>query len=105
MAAYMIVLARNVLTDGWDSYQAKVADCITSFGGSYLVKRVPAEVLEGDFPYQRITCFAFPDMDAIRRFWRSTEYQHTIKPLREGLGHLDVWAVPGLEDVEQEGGV
>ncbi|WP_416139159.1 DUF1330 domain-containing protein [Halomonas sp. HK25] len=102
MSAYMVVLARDVVADGWEAYQSKVADCIASFGGRYLARRVPAEVLEGEFPYQRITCFIFPDMSSIRDFWRSNEYQRTIKPLREGLGYLDIWAVPGIEVTDQE---
>lgn len=105
MSAYMIVLARDVVADGWEAYQSKVKGCIASFGGRYLVCRFPAEVLEGEFPYQRITCFTFPDMNSIRAFWRSDEYQRTIKPLRDGLGYLDVWAVPGIEVAEQEVGV
>lgn len=102
MTAYMIVLARDVVAEGWGPYQSKVANCIAEHGGQYLVKRVAAQILEGDFPHQRITVFAFADMAAIRAFWDSQDYQEQIKPLRDGLGHLDVWAVPGVEETKQE---
>lgn len=104
MPSYMIVLARDVVAEGWGPYQSKVGDCIAAHGGRYLAKRIPAHVLEGDFSYQRVTVFAFDDMAAIRGFWQSKEYQEQIKPLRDDLGHLDVWAVPGVEEIEQEVG-
>ncbi|MBB4105501.1 DUF1330 domain-containing protein [Allorhizobium borbori] len=97
MVAYMAVLTKVISTEGWEPYQARVADCIARHGGEYVVRRGQARVLEGDFAHDRFTLFRFPSLEAIDRFWRSTEYQNEIKPLRDGLGVLDVWAVQGAE--------
>ncbi|MCP1198346.1 DUF1330 domain-containing protein [Notoacmeibacter sp. MSK16QG-6] len=102
MTAYLFVLARAASPDGWDRYRTEVADCVAAHGGRYLVKRSSAEALEGDFQYQRLTCFAFDDMQALHAFWHSDEYQKRIKPLREGLGEFDVWAAPGIDESERE---
>lgn len=97
MVAYMAVLTKVISTEGWEPYQARVADCIARHGGEYVVRRGQARVLEGDFAHDRCTLFRFPSLEAIDRFWHSTEYQNEIKPLRDGLGVLDVWTVQGVE--------
>lgn len=97
MPAYLMVLAEDPAPKGWEAYLEALMDCLSEFGGRYIVRRAVPQVLEGDFPHTRATCFAFPDMDALRAFWTSDRYQNQAKPLRAGLGQLHVWPMPGDE--------
>lgn len=98
MVAYMAVLTKLVSKEGWEPYQARVADCIARHGGEYAVRRGQPKVLEGGFAHDRFTLFRFPSPEAIDAFWRSDEYRNEIRPLRDGLGLLDVWMVEGVEE-------
>lgn len=93
MAALMIVVTKVLKSEGWEPYQSQVGACFASYGGKYVVKRQEPEILEGKFEKERITVFEFPSMDAIRKLWASDEYRE-IRKLREGLGDLDVLALP-----------
>ncbi len=93
MTALMIVMTKVIKTEGWEPYQSQVADCFAAYGGKYVAKRQAPEVLEGRFDKERITVFEFPSMDAIRELWNSDEYRK-IRKLRDGLGDLDVVAIP-----------
>jgi len=95
MSAYLIVMTKVLKTEGWEPYQSKVGDCFSRFGGTQVVLRATPEVLEGTFVRDRMTMFRFPSMEAIRTMWYSEEYL-SIRALRDGLGELDVLAVPGV---------
>lgn len=102
MSAYMIVITRVISAEGWAPYQSQVVDCIAAHGGVYVVRRATPEVLEGGFGADRMTIFRFPSMEAIRAFWNSDDYANRIRPLRDGLGLLDVLAVPGDDTASKE---
>ena len=95
MPAYMIVQIKITRQDGWEPYRAEVSKLFAEHGGRYLVRGGEVEVLEGSHDGRRIIVFEFPSMEVIRSVWNSPEYAR-VKKLREGLGELDVWAVPGV---------
>ena len=95
MAAYLIVSTKILKSEGWEPYQSQVGDIFARFGGKYLVKRSNPHVLEGKCTPDRITIFEFPSMDAIQAMWDSPEYEQ-LRPLRAGLGDLDVIALAGI---------
>lgn len=97
MPAYLMVLAEDPAPLGRDPNLEALTDCLSEFGGRYIVRRAVPQVLEGDFPHTRATCLAYPDMDAMRAFRTSDSYQNHAKPLRAGLGQLHVWPMPGDE--------
>ena len=92
MAAY-VIYHQTELSDP-DAYrrdyqQAALAS-IERFGGRPLVGG-PFETLEGDAPGHRIVVHEFPDMETLKRWYNSEEFQKLI-PVRQGLatGHLIV---------------
>ncbi len=94
MSAYLLVSTRVIRQDGWLPYQSQVGACFARFGGTYVVRRCVPTVLEGRSPHDRITLFEFPSLQAIHDLWNSPEYA-ALKPLRAGLGELDVIALDG----------
>ena len=59
------------------------------YGGRYLVRGGPHEVLEGDWRPTRLVVLEFPSVAAARRWYASEEYNQA-KPLRleHAVGHL-----------------
>ena len=64
-------------------------------GGHFIVRGGELAVLEGDWNPERLVVLEFEDLDAIRRFYDSPEYQ-AAKALREGAANLRMVAVQGL---------
>jgi uncharacterized protein (DUF1330 family) len=94
-AAYLIVQINITREEGWPEYRQKVAELFARYGGRYLIRGSPVEVLEGSYDGRRLVVFEFPSIEAIHSVWHSPEYAE-VKKLREGAGELDVWAVPGV---------
>ena len=96
MPAYMIVQLKVTDPDRFARYREAVPAAVKAFGGRYIVRGAPVEVLEGSHDGRRLVLFEFPSMDAIRRFWNSPEYAK-VKPLRDNAAEVDAWAMPGVE--------
>ena len=77
-------------------YREVVPRVVQDFGGRYIVRGAPVEVLEGSHDGRRVVLFEFPSVEAIRRFWESPEYA-AVKALRENAAEIDAWAVPGVQ--------
>ena len=98
MPAYMIIQIKITQTQGWSLYRNAVGPLMQRFGGRFLVAGgAKVQVLEGSHDGRSLVVSEFPSMDAIHRFWSSSEYAE-VKKLREDLAELDVWAVPGVAD-------
>ena len=95
MAAYLIV---NAVIDDREAfmrsgYPAASAELVARFGGRYLMRTSGAELLEGQFGQAAsIVMSEWPDADAARRFWTSSEYGE-VKQLREGLAECQILLV------------
>ena len=105
MSVYMVVVAQmpeRKPGSARSEYSSAVAELVKKYGGEYLVRGGPAEILEGIWPdRQRLVISRWPDIETANAFWNSEEYQTEVKPLRDGLGILNVWAVAGLDDGEE----
>ena len=74
MAAYLI--ADTQITDHrtYDEYKRQVAPTIAKFGGRFLVRGGPHEVLEGTLQVHRLVVIEFPSMRALKSWYSSPEY-------------------------------
>ena len=63
-------------------YRDAVTPLVDRFGGRYRVRGGELEVLEGDWPFPRLTIIEFQSRNAARLFFDSPEYRK-IQPLRE----------------------
>ncbi|MGH6789333.1 MAG: DUF1330 domain-containing protein [Pseudolabrys sp.] len=78
MAAYWI--GEHAITDAakFDDYLRQVVPMIGRHGGRYLTKPGAHEVLEGDWRPNRVVIVEFPNMAALKAWYRSAEYQPFI---------------------------
>jgi uncharacterized protein (DUF1330 family) len=98
MPAYII--ANNHTTD-YDAqlaaYRGRVTDVATSFGGRYLARGVPAQVLEGQWlPRQRNVISRWDNQAAAEAFWFSDVYQKEVRPNRVGTAVNDIGLFEGV---------
>jgi uncharacterized protein (DUF1330 family) len=92
MPAYLVsVVEVTNPTPGFRQYAQKSAELLKQFGGRYLVRGKPAEILSGDL-YQKKTVIVaeFADITKLHAFYHSDAYQKDCKPLREGSGIYDI---------------
>jgi len=97
MPAYII--ANNHSTDydaNLGAYRGRVTDVATSFGGRYLARGVPTEVLEGQWlARQRNVISRWDNQAAAEKFWFSDVYQKEIRPNRVGTSVNDIGLFEG----------
>lgn len=74
MAAYVLAEIEITNPEGYKEYTANVPATITQYGGRFLTRGGPVEVLEGEWPQRRRVLIEFPSMEAAKRWWDSPEY-------------------------------
>ena len=95
MAAYWI--GQHAITDvgRFDEYLQQAMPMIERHGGRYLTRAGAHEVLEGDWRPNRVVIVAFPDMAALKAWYRAPEYQPLIALRRSAATDLLI-AVEGI---------
>lgn len=96
MAAY--VFGDVEITDpaAYDEYRKQVPAVIAAFGGRYLVRGAPAEVLSGNWQLKRTVVLEFPNVAAVKAFWDSPEYK-PLRAIRERAAKSNLVLVEGVQ--------
>ena len=95
MSAYLIYDVDIHDPGPYGKFMEQVKPLVGSFGGRYLARGGPHEVLEGTWEPTRIVLFEFPDMDTARKLFDSDEYA-PLKQLRQSCSTGSVVIVQGL---------
>ena len=95
MAAYLLADVQVRDPETFAAYSARVPATLEPFGGRFLVRGGPTQVLEGGWQPHRTVVIEFPDMDALERWYRSDAYA-AIKAIRERAADTSVVAVEGV---------
>lgn len=82
MPAYFLVDVREIKDAAkMEVYRARVAPVVEKFGGRYLVRGGPFEIVEGDWRPVFPVLLEFPSMEQARRWYGSEDYRE-LKQLR-----------------------
>ena len=74
--AYLIVDAKSTDPQAMQRYRDLAQVAVANYGGRYLVRGAPYEVLEGsDWRPQRLVVVEFPSMEKAKGFYESPEYR------------------------------
>lgn len=95
MAAYVIVNVDVNDSIGYERYKALAEVSIPIYGGRYLARGAPVEVLEGEWTPTRLVILEFPDLERARAWWASAEYADG-KALRQATAHTDMVLTAGV---------
>ncbi len=82
MPAYFLVDIREIKDAAkMEQYRARIAAVVEKFGGRYLVRGGPFEVVEGSYQPVFPVMLEFPSMDKAREWYDSEDYRE-LKGLR-----------------------
>ena len=95
MSAYLIYDVDIHDPAPYGKFMEQVKPLVESFGGRYLARGGPHEVLEGNWEPTRLVLFEFPDMDTARKLFTSDEYA-PLKTLRQSCSTGNVVIVEGV---------
>ena len=79
MTPYVIADVQVTDAAAYEPYRPLAAASIAQFGGRFLVRGGPVELLEGEPQLERIVVIVFADAETARRWYRSEEYQRALK--------------------------
>jgi uncharacterized protein (DUF1330 family) len=95
MAAYLIADTEIHDQAVYDDYKRKVLPVIQKFGGRFVVRGAPHEVLEGSWNPTRLVVIEFPDMAKLKAWYASPEYAPLLA-LRQPAANDHLVAVEGV---------
>jgi uncharacterized protein (DUF1330 family) len=97
MPAYVLADVRAVRDlEALVEYRRRNTDAVANHGGRFLIRGGELELLEGDWPTQRIVLIEFPDAAAARAWWESDEYA-PLKAMRREASDTNIVLVEGAE--------
>jgi uncharacterized protein (DUF1330 family) len=94
MPAYVIVETDIRDPEQYEQYKA-ASPAAAPGDGRFVVRGGELAVLEGDWEPTRLVVLEFEDLEAVKRWYVSPEYQ-AAKQLREGAANLRMVAVQGV---------
>lgn len=94
MSAYLIVDVEIHDKNVYAEYRRQVLPLVQKHGGRFIVRGGAHETLEGEWRPQRLVIIEFPDMAALKAWYRSPEYAKLIE-LRQGASRGSLVAVEG----------
>jgi uncharacterized protein (DUF1330 family) len=95
MAVYAVVNIRVTDPDRYAEYREKAPATIARYGGKYLARGGPVEVLEGDWDPQRLVVLQFESLERFHEWYDSPEYT-PLKQLRSEAADSEFVVVEGL---------
>jgi uncharacterized protein (DUF1330 family) len=95
MAVYAVVNIRVTDPDRYAEYREKAPATIARYGGKYLARGGPVEVLEGDWDPQRLVVLEFESTKRFHEWYDSPEYA-PLRQLRSEAADSEFVVVEGL---------
>ena len=95
MPAYVIVNVEVSDPTQYEVYKQMAPGSIEAYGGRYLVRGGPIDVLEGRWTPRRVVVLEFPTKRKAHEWWNSTEYSDA-KALRHSCAYTEMVVVEGL---------
>ncbi len=74
MATYVIADIDVHDPEGYEEYKRLSKGSADKYGGTFVARGGPTEVLEGTWEPKRVVVLEFPDREAVRRWYDSPEY-------------------------------
>ena len=74
MAAYVIADVTINDPNVYAEYRSQVLATVTKYGGKFLVRGGPFDVMEGDWKPGRVVVLEFPDVATAKKWYASPEY-------------------------------
>lgn len=93
MAAYVVQIGIDDPVR-YERYKTLAPPSIAAYGGRYLVRGGPSELLEGKWQPARLVILEFPDAARARAWWGSPEYA-PAKAIRQACARTEMLLIEG----------
>jgi uncharacterized protein (DUF1330 family) len=94
MPAYIVVQIAIEDAEAYEQYKAMAPPSIAAYGGRYLIRGDPSEVLEGQWQPARLVVLEFSTAAQARAWWSSPEYA-PAKAVRQRCAHTEMLLIEG----------
>ena len=94
MTAYMIIYDNVSDLSRFGKYAETAESLIKKFGGK-VTTAGPPDILEGNFPWERVFLVEWESKEVALNFWHSPEYTEA-KKLREGIAEFQAIVIEGV---------
>jgi len=95
MPAYVVADIQVTDPAAYEPYRPLAGASIARFGGRFMVRGGPVELLEGEPQPERIVVIEFPDAETARRWYHCEEYQSAVK-IRQAASRGRLFLVEGV---------
>lgn len=95
MPAYVVVNVDVKDPVRYKDYIAMAPPSIAQYGGRYIARGGPVDVMEGDWTPKRFVILEFPSAARAREWWSSPEYAEA-KALRQATAETQLVITEGL---------
>ncbi len=95
MAAYVIASVTVKDSDGYEEYRQHTLPSLQPFGGKFIVRGGPVDILEGQWQPKRLVIIEFESIEKARSWYNSAEYTR-IKAIRQRTAETDMIMVEGV---------
>ncbi len=95
MPAYVVVDVEITNHEEYEKYKKLTPAAIAAYGGKFIVRGGPVEVLEGDWQHGRIVVLEFSSVERAKEWWNSTEYAKA-KLIRQRASTTKMIVVEGV---------
>ena len=95
MPAYVVANVEVADPVRYEEYKRLVPSTIAAYGGRYLARGGPAQVLEGEWKPRRLVIVEFETAAQARAWWDSAEYA-PVRSLRRSCARAELVLVEGL---------
>lgn len=94
MPAYVVVQIAVDDPVRYERYKTLAPPSIVAYGGRYVVRGGPSELLEGEWKPPRLVILEFPDAARARAWWASPEYA-PAKAIRQACARTEMLLIEG----------
>jgi uncharacterized protein (DUF1330 family) len=95
MPAYVVVNVEVKDPVRYERYKRLAQESLPLYGGRYLARGAPCEVLEGAWSPGRLVILEFPSLERAKAWWASAEYAEG-KALGQATAQTDMVLTEGL---------
>lgn len=75
MSAYVLVEVDIYNSEVYEEYKKLTPKSIEPFGGKFVIRGLPVEVMEGEWKHDRLVLLEFPNKDKALEWYNSEAYQ------------------------------
>lgn len=92
MSAYVLVEVNIQDPEVYEEYKKLTPDSIQAYGGKFIIRGSPVQVMEGAWNYDRMVLLEFPSKEIALEWYHSEAYQEARK-IREKASSANFFIV------------